>query len=175
MKKVSMMLAIVGLGAAMMTACDSGSTEAKKPSKAEECAAGVSTECMVGEWSMKGFASKDGGAMHPGYDYTSAPGKLTFTDDGQFKVDIPTGAPSEFTSVDCNPIYGTWSVDAGVLTMTTKMRNLCMATKVFTGSPKITVGATVDMDLGQLFFLYNATDEASDRAGYTEVFSISAQ
>lgn len=144
------------------------------PTKAEECAAGLSSECLIGEWSMKGFASKDGGAMHPGYDYTSAPGKLTFTDDGQFKVDIPTGAPSEFTSVDCNPIYGTWSVDAGVLTMTTKVRNLCMATRTYQGSPTITVGTTVNMDLGRLFFLYSATDEPSVRTDYTEEFSIGA-
>lgn len=175
MKKVSLMLALAGFGAAaMMTACDSG-TDAPKPTKAQECAAGVSTECMIGSWSMKGFKAKDGSAMHPSYDYSAAPGMLTFTEDGQFKVDIPATAPAEFTAADCNPIYGEWSVANGVLTMKTKMRNLCMATKTYQGTPVINVGATVDMDLGQLFFLFNATDEASDRSGYTETFSISAQ
>lgn len=181
MKKVSMALAVAGLGtAAMMAACNTTPTESK-PTKAQECAAGLSTECLVGEWSVKGLASIADGSMHPSFDYSARPGKLIFNDDGTFEYQVPAGTPS---SVNCGETtYGTWSVNGASLTMKSTIGNMCIDNKtfkgyVFTSTPSVKVNdtsTTVDLAFGSLYFLYNISDEAADRVGYNEVFSISAQ
>lgn len=175
MKKISMALAIAGLGAAaMMTACTDSGTQAKKPTKAQECAAGLSTECLIGDWSAKGVANVTTGEMHPSFNYSSAPGTLSFMDNGQFMYDVPAGAPA---AANCGQkTYGTWSVSGNTLTMKSTVGGLCLPTKSYSGTPKVTVGAgTVDLVFEKLFFLFNVSDEAGDRAGYGDVFSISAQ
>lgn len=176
MKKISLMLALAGFGAAtLMTACDSGA-DAPKPTKAQECANGLSTECLVGEWAVNGFASKEDGSMHEKYNYTAAPGKMIFNADGSFQFDPPATAPVRVT--ECKHVYGSWSVNGTTLSMKANVGNLCIETSSYNGSPKITVGATsVTMNLDKLFFMVNAPDddEGALKTSQVESYSISAQ
>lgn len=174
MKKISMVLAIAGLSAAgLMSACSSSSTEAK-PTKGEECATGLSTECLIGEWHVNGLANQTDGSMHATYNYTLTPGSLTFMEDGTFKYVVPASTPA---GANCGEnTYGNWSVSGGTLTMKTTIGDLCMASKSFSGSPVVIVNeTTVKMNLNAMYFLANISDDKNDVAGYTEVFSISAQ
>lgn len=174
MKKVTLMLALAGLGAAtVMTACSSGA-EPKKPTKAEECASGISTECLIGEWSANGLASRESGEMVAGFNYISAPGKLSFREDGTFAFIAPAGAPAAV--IDCPKVYGTWSLAGATLTMKGTVGNECLNSNTFSGTPKISLeGASVKMSMEPLYFLYNATDEATVRTLNAELYTISAQ
>ncbi|MCQ2092370.1 MAG: hypothetical protein MJY85_06780 [Fibrobacter sp.] len=175
MKKISMALAIAGLGAAaLMSACDNGATNAKKPTKAQECSTGLTTECLIGTWDVNGFVNRTTGEMNANVNYTSNPGKLTFNDAGTFKFEVPAAVTNPAVA-GCNPVYGSWSVTAGTLNLKGTSRNECLAKNTYTGTPKVEVGAsTVTLTLDVLYFMFNVTDEAGDRDGFGETFSISA-
>ena len=162
----------------LLTSCGDSSTGAKKASKAEECSKGLTAECMVGSWSLIGLANAaNNNEIIPNFDYTTGPGKLTFTEDGKFQFDLP--------SVNLNnspllnpldyPVYGDWKIEAGVL----KLHS--MSTALFKQRvermPIISVEATqVKMTFGPstLWLMENATDETSIKANGTEVYTISA-
>ena len=171
----------IGLAAAVamsaLTAC-SESSSSSKPSKAEECANGLSAECLVGAWNMNGFANSGTGEMLPNFNYTAAPGKMTFNEDGTFQFDVPAGAPAGHRTEDCNPIYGNWSVAGTTLTMRATINEMCVDShkKKIDLVPKIVVdGVEVKMTYGSLWLLENATDEVSIKDNSTEVYTISAQ
>jgi len=176
MKKISMALAIAGLGAAaLMSACTDSGTSAKKPTKAQECAGGLTTECLIGTWNVNGFANLTTGEMSANINYTSNPGQLSFNDAGTFKFVVPAGVTNPAVT-GCNPVYGEWSVANGMLTLKGTSRNECLAKNTYTGTPKLEVGdATVKLTLDALYFMFNVSDEAADRNGFGETFSISAQ
>ncbi|MCF0221093.1 MAG: lipocalin family protein [Fibrobacter sp.] len=175
MKKISVALAVAGLGAAtLMTACDSGTTNAKKLSKAEECAS-LTKECLVGTWAVNGFGVVENGAVtkFPGvFDYSGTPGALVFKEDGSFSYKPPVYSNTA-SDVDCSASYGTWSVEGATLTM--KSSSMCAQGSV-TITPTVIVGAIkVDMAFDRMWFLKNESDEQDVRARYVEVFSTSAQ
>ncbi len=169
----------IGLAAALalsaFTAC-SESSSSSKPTKAEECAKGLSKECLVGAWSMIGFANVGTGEILPNYDYQAAPGLLTFNEDGSFQFDLPTAAPAGLRDVDCNPIFGNWSISGTSLSMHATVGGLCLAKQSATFTPTIAAdGANIKMTVGGLWLLENATDETSIKSYSSEVFTISAQ
>ena len=54
-KKFSMILGAACLSTALLVGCSDDSASSG-PSKAEECAAGITSDCVVGTWNMIGFA-----------------------------------------------------------------------------------------------------------------------
>lgn len=176
MKKISLALAIAGLGAAaLMSACTDSGTSAKKPTKAQECANGLTTECLIGTWNVNGFANRTTGEMNPTINYSANPGKLTFDENGKYEFSVPAGVTNPSVTA-CNPVYGTYSVDAGSLTLKGTVRNECLAKNTYVGTPKLEVGdATIKLTLDTLYFMFNVTDESANRVGFGETFSISAQ
>ena len=174
MKK--MLLVPFALAVSMFTACGDSSSD-PKPSKAEECANGLSSDCLVGSWNMIGLANSGTGEILPSYDYKSAPGMLTFSEDGSFQFDVPAAAPADLRTIDCNPVYGTWTVSGNTLTMKSTVNGMCLDTKQksITFVPIITTnGAQIKMTTGVLWFFFNATDEKSIKENSTEVYTISA-
>lgn len=175
MKKISLMLALAGIGAAtVMTACGGSGTEAKKPTKAEQCAS-LTNDCLIGEWAVNGFGKVESGAivMYEGvYNYSAVPGTLTFKDDGRFSY-FPPASSSIGSDIDCHASYGTWTLAGNSLTLSST--SICAQGKT-TVTPTIIVGATqVEMAFDKMWFLKNESDESSVRTEYVEVFSISAQ
>ena len=166
---------------AALTACgDSGTSSAK--SKATECANGLSAECLQGTWSLIGIAPISTDPANPGageimanFNYSAAPGVMIFNEDGSFQFDVPQGAPEGLKTVDCNPVYGTWSVSEASLTLKGTTNSVCLGQKNITVTPLIKPeGAVIKMSLGALWLMENATDEVSLKSTSTEVFTISA-
>ena len=162
----------------LLAACGDSSTSPKKSPKSEECAKGVTTECMVGSWSLIGLANAtNNNEIIPNFDYTTGPGKLTFTEDGKFEFDLPSvnlGSSPLLNPLDY-PVYGDWKVEAGVLKLHS-MSTALYKTRV-ERAPIISVeGAQVKMTFGPntLWLMENATDETSIKANGTEVYTISA-
>ena len=152
------------------------SSSSFKPTKAEECAKGLSKECLVGAWSMIGFANVGTGEILPNYDYQAAPGLLTFNEDGSFQFDLPTAAPADLRDVDCNPVFGNWSISGTSLSMHATVGGICLAKQRATFTPTIAAdGANIKMTVGGLWLLESATDETSIKSYSSEVFTISAQ
>lgn len=176
MKKMIAALAAFGL-ASVFTACDSGTTNAK-PTKGQECANGISAECLVGEWAMNGLANKVSGELSVSYNYTTAPGKLIFSEDGSYQFFAPATAPADVKM--CDGGYGTWSVADGSLTMRATVKTECVDMKTFKNNtyvskPQVAVkGATVEMVFDGLFYFLGGTDEAEIKTQYGESYSISA-
>ena len=100
---------------------------------------------------------------------------LTFNEDGSFQFDVPAAAPVDLRTIDCNPVYGTWTVSGNTLTMKSTVNGMCLAKKSTTVVPIITTnGAQIKMTMGGLWLLENATDEVSIKSNSTEVYTISA-
>ena len=174
MKKMLLVPFAAALALSTLTACGDSSSD-PKPSKAEECANGLSSDCLVGSWNMIGLANSGTGEILPSYDYKSAPGMLTFNEDGSFQFDVPAAAPVDLRTIDCNPVYGTWTVSGNTLTMKSTVNGMCLAKKSTTVVPIITTnGAQIKMTMGGLWLLENATDEVSIKSNSTEVYTISA-
>ncbi|MBR5413631.1 MAG: hypothetical protein IK114_11425 [Fibrobacter sp.] len=166
---------------AALTACgDSGTSAAK--SKATECANGLSAECLQGTWSLVGIAPISTDPANPGageiltdYNYSAAPGVMTFNEDGTFQFDLPQGAPEGLKTVDCNPVYGTWTVSEANLTLKSTVNGMCLGQGSITVTPLIKPeGAVIKMSLGTLWLMENVTDQVDLKATTTEVFTISA-
>jgi len=171
MKK--MFLVPLAIAVSMFTACGDSSSD-PKPTKAQECANGLSADCLVGSWNMIGLANSGTGEILPSYNYT-VPGMLTFNEDGSFQFDVPLAAPADLRTIDCNPVYGTWTVSGNTLTMKSTVNGMCLAKKSTTVVPIITTnGAQIKMTMGGLWLLENATDEVSIKSNSTEVYTISA-
>ena len=173
MKKMLLVPFAAALALSTLTACGDSSSD-PKPTKAQECANGLSSDCLVGSWNMIGLANSGTGEILPSYNYT-APGKLTFNEDGSFQFDLPAAAPADLRTIDCNPVYGTWSVSGNTLAMEATVNGMCLAKKRTTVVPVITTnGAQIKMTTGSLWLLENATDEKSIKENSTEVYTISA-
>ena len=174
-RSVSYALAVASLcSLAAFTACGDSSSSASK-SKAEECANGLSAECLQGSWNMLGFANNGTGEILPAYDYKAAPGKLTFNEDGTFQFDVPLSAPADLKAGDCNPVYGNWTISGTQLTLKGTINGMCLAHKSATFTPVIAAeGAEIKMSMGGLWLMENATDEVSIKSYAGEVYTISA-
>lgn len=180
-KKIFLSVAAVGLLAASLTACGDSSSGAKS-SKAEDCAAGLSAECLEGSWNLVGLALISTDPANPGagdiltnYNYSAAPGVMTFNEDGSFQFDVPMSAPEDLRTVDCNPIYGDWSIAGASLTLNAKINNMCLGQKHITITPVIKQeGVSIKMSFGALWLMENAMDEVDLRASSTEVLTINA-
>ncbi|MCQ2105365.1 MAG: hypothetical protein MJZ26_06205 [Fibrobacter sp.] len=169
-KKLSLLAGICAMG--LMTACSDDSTP--DPTKAELCGAGITHDCLVGTWTAKGAADKNSGAMFAEMDYSGNPGSLILNKDGSFEFDLPPMNPNAGYP-DCNPVYGTWTVEGAVLNLASNINNMCLYSKKANLTPKVeVVGAEVKLSFEQMWFFYGDTDEMAIRNTGTEIFTISA-
>lgn len=182
-RTVSRALAVAGLcSLAALTACGDSSSSPSK-SKAQECAEGLSAECLVGSWNLIGISYVGETKVSPLYNYQAAPGVLTFNEDGSFQFSMPQGAPAALTTdEDCNPyINGTWNVEGKILNFVSdphKNNNMQMCLngkKSFAVSPTIALEENqIKMTFGQLVLMEHVTDD--DSKNYlSEVYTISAK
>ena len=182
-KNLIAMMAAGSFCLSALTACGDSSTEARVP-KGQQCANGLTAECLVGEWSMLGFANKGTKVMLPEFNYADMPGKLTFQPDGSFNFVLPTNAPAALVNdSDCNPIKGSWSVEGTVLTLSSVAKHfdnlqMCLGTGThITLEPEVNLEddpGHVRLLFGEIILMGKATNEQSVRDYSTEVFSISA-
>lgn len=176
-KKFSMVLGAACLSAALLAGCsdDSASSGA---SKAEECATGITSDCLLGTWSMIGFADNASGVIMPEYDYMAMPGSMVFNEDSSFVFTLPSNAAAVLGDAECATIQGTWTVTPPSLNLSTRVdrfdnMGMCTGKSKGTLTPKVAVeGSQVKMSLGQVFFLDRITDESSVKTTGTEVFTI---
>lgn len=176
MKKFSL-IALAGVcSLGLLSACSDDSTP--DPTRAELCANGISDDCLNGAWNANGMANKASGEMHSMFNYTAAPGTLTFDKNThEFQFDAPALA-ADIATADCNPVYGEWSIAAGVLHMRSFTNTMCMGPKTVELAATVALdetGTLVNLNLGQLYFMYNLTDEMAIKNSYTESFSALAK
>ncbi len=185
MNKFTKMLALASLTSlAVLSACSD--SESPDPTKAEQCATGLNADCLLGVWTFDGVKSIEKNAFYEGYDFTAAPGSIEF----YYEVDRKNNKTPTFkftwnatspnaAQTDCNPVYGTWEVSAGTLSLNSTINNMCFSPKRATVEPKITnTGVKVELQLGKLWLTKNQfADQGIGEATqvyYTEVFSIPA-
>lgn len=171
-----MILGAACLSTALLVGCSDDSASSG-PSKAEECAAGITSDCVVGTWNMIGFADNASGTMMAEYDYSAMPGSITFSEDSSFVFTLPSAAAAALNDPECASIKGTWNVTPPSLNLSTRVAefdnmDMCVGKSRGTLTPKITVeGSLVKMSLGQVFFLDRITDEGGVKTSGTEVFT----
>jgi hypothetical protein len=178
-KKIFLSVAAVGLLAASLTACGDSSNNAKS-SKVEDCAAGLTKECLEGEWSFIGISNllDTAGAIRPDYNFSNAPGRLILkstTPADSFEFHLPA-ASMNAGQIDCTPLYGTWNVAQNTLTMELgKMTMGCLqyGERSMTFNPTLKIkGNTVELSLQKLWFMKTEFDDEETKMGSAEVFSI---
>ena len=180
MKKMYLVPLAAALALSTFTACGDSSSD-PKPSKAEECASALATgvptaECLVGTWNMVGLANANlNNEVLPGFDYSAAPGKMVFTEDGKFEFDLPTAGISKLDPLDY-PVYGDWKIEGNVIKLHSMSTALHKTRTELTPS-FTTDGAVIKMTFGPstLWLMENETDEQSIKANATEVYTISVQ
>ena len=177
MKKMYLVPFVAALGAAcLLSACGDSSSNPTKKAKSEECALGASAECLVGTWSLVGLANAaNENQIIPNFDYSTGPGKLTFTEDGKFEFDLPTvnlGSSPLLNPLDY-PVYGDWKIEAGIIKLHS-MSTALFKTRIERAAIITIDGAEVKMTFGPgtLWLMENATDETSIKANATEVYTI---
>lgn len=164
-KRFSSVLALASVFAmSLMTACSDDSPAEPKPTKGEQCASGLSAACLEGTWTLDGYADK-GTTVQTAF-YSVAPGgSLKFSADKNF----------EFTYPDSRKVFGTWSVADGSLTLKGTVRHEDLPSKSTVTVPLIqAANGKVYMSMEKLWFMENETDDMGLRAGYGELYSISA-
>ena len=167
--------------ASALVACGSDSTTTP-PSKAQQCTSGLSNDCLMGTWSIKGptiIRTVDTDVLHiidPSHDLTASPATL------RFYVDAKNVNKFEFTNSnlskdDCikNTIktYGDWSVANGTLTLIAKIGNVCMEKSTITLTPVFEInGSEVTMTFPEIFFMEPEMkqSDAVEKRTATEVY-----
>jgi len=177
MKKLSLLAAAGLCSLGFLTACsENGSAEAKV-SKATECAAGISAECLAGTWTSIGLQTNDG-VMSAKADYSAAPGKLTFTKEGKFSYEAPVNSILSSTCLKDdseNMMYGTWTLANGTLTLSSVSTCIRPSNATFTPTIKNENGLiTMKFGVGKNWFTFNEGLDLSERSHYAETYTISA-
>jgi hypothetical protein len=176
MKKMLLVPFVAAFALATLAACGDSSSNPTKKAKSEECALRASAECLVGSWSLVGLANATNeNQIIPNFDYSTGPGKLTFTEDGKFEFDLPTvnlGSSPLLNPLDY-PVYGDWKIEAGIIKLHS-MSTALFKTRVERAAIITIDGAEVKMTFGpgSLWLMENATDETSIKANATEVYTI---
>ena len=170
------LLAAASLCSMVAVGCSDDSSS--KPSKGEECAAGLSADCLIGTWEAAGIVNNaaEEKPFYVGYDYSAAKGSITFTEDGKFEYHLPATSPNA-AAIDCNPVYGEWTVNGTQLSLKAITSNMCMESKSATVTPTISSdGAVVTLNIGRLYLTpSDEVDENEIKANGAEIFTISAE
>lgn len=167
--------------AAMLVACGDDSTTTP-PSKAQQCSAGLSADCLMGTWSINGptitrAVGED--VVHiidPSHDLTASPATLKFYVDAK-NVNKFEFVNSSLSKADCitgtGKTYGDWSIAGTSLTLVAKIGNECMEKSSITVTPSIVVsGNDVTLTLPSIFFMEPEMKQADavDKQGTSEIY-----
>ena len=155
-------LASLALATTLFTACSDNATT-PPPTKAEQCAAGLSADCVLGTWSIQGptiqrtYDSNVFTIIDPSHDFGASPATLRFYVDEKQQTNKFEFKNSEASkAVGCKPvkIYGTWDIVGTSLHLRAKTGNDCMAVDDATIPVEIsTAGGNVTITLKQIFFM----------------------
>jgi hypothetical protein len=159
-------LASIALAASVFTACSE--TTVTPPTKAQQCSAGLSSDCLLGTWSNNGptivnIVISDYGVdstyiIDPSHNLSAAPATL------KFYVDTKNANKFEYTfsslsKDDCKAygkMYGDWNIIGNSLRLYASKNNDCMDPTLqdITVVPEIKVeGSKVTLKIPQLFLL----------------------
>ena len=174
-------LASLAIAATMFTACSDSATT-PPPTKAEQCAAGLSADCVLGTWSLQGptiqktYETDVVTLIDPSHDFGASPATLRFYVDEKQQTNKFEFKNSEASkAVGCKPvkIYGTWDIVGTSLHLRAKTGNDCMAVSDATIPVEISTVGGVTMTLKQIFFMEPEMKEsdAVERKTATEVYT----
>ena len=175
-------LASLALATTLFTACGDNATT-PPPTKAEQCAAGLSADCVLGTWSIQGptiqrtYGTDVVTLIDPSHDFGASPATLRFYVDEKQQTNKFEFKNSEASkAVGCKPvkIYGTWDIVGTSLHLLAKTGNDCMAVSGDTIPVDVSVvGGQVTMTLKQIFFMEPEMKEsdAVERKTATEVYT----
>ena len=156
-------LAMLAIAATLITACGDETTSTP-PTKAEQCAAGLTSDCLLGTWSVNGptGATAVGNdivyIIDPNYDLTSNPATLKFyIDEKNVKTFEFTHSSLSKAGCDLPKTYGKWELNGSSLHLKVTTNTACIPERQYeeaTITPEIAVtGAKVKMTFKQLFFM----------------------
>lgn len=157
--------ASLAIAATLFSACSDNATT-PPPSKAQQCAAGLSAECLMGTWSINGptltkTVVSDMGSdivyvTDPSHDLSASPATLRFyVDEKQANKFHFANSPLSKAG-DCKPtnIYGNWNIVGTSLHLYANIGNDCMAENDATIPTTIKVeGNVVKFTLQSIFFM----------------------
>jgi len=167
--------------ATLLTACSDNATT-PPPSKAEQCAAGLSADCIMGTWSINGpTVTRTVGTdvvylIEPSHDLSASPATLKFYVDEKQANKFHFANSPVSKAGDCTPtnIYGNWNTVGTSIHLYANIGNDCMAVNDATVPVEIAVtGSEVKMTLKQIFFMEPEMKQADkiDKDNTTEVFT----
>jgi len=147
---------------ASLTACGD-SNSSTPPTKAQQCAAGVTSDCILGTWSLNGPTvprTVDANVIYvieSSHDFTANPAKLRFYIDEK-KANKFEFTNSPLSTADCKTTtgvtYGNWDIVGNALHLYANIGNECMAKNEITLTPEIKVeGAAITMTFKEIFFM----------------------
>lgn len=156
-------LATLAIAATLFTACDDETT-ATPPTKAEQCAAGLTKDCLLGTWSSNGpivpqvIGADTVDLVAPKPDFSTSPATLKFYVDEK-KANKFEFINSPLTKALCQngtgKIYGNWEIVGNSLHLSANVGNLCLQPNDNQTIETIVRvdGAAVTLKLKHLFFL----------------------
>jgi hypothetical protein len=156
-------LATLAIAATLFTACGDESTSTP-PTKAEQCATGLTSDCLLGTWSINGptGATAVGNdivyIIDPSHDLTSSPATVKFyIAEKNVKTFEFTHSSLSKAGCDLTKTYGTWELNGTALHLKATANTACIPERQYveaTITPEIAVsGAKVTMTFKQLFFM----------------------
>lgn len=173
-------LATLAIAATMFSACSESTTP--PPSKASQCAAGLSADCILGTWSIDGpTVAKTYGTdvltiIDPSHNFAASPATLKFyVDEKQANKFHFANSPLSKAG-DCKPtnIYGNWNIVGTSIHLYANIGNECMSVNEATIPVEIsTAGGNVTMTFKQMFFMEPEMKQADilDQQNTTEVYT----
>lgn len=156
-------LASLAIAATLFTACGDETTSTP-PSKAEQCATGLSSDCLLGTWSSNGpivpqvIGADTVDLVAPNPDFSTSPATLKFYIDEK-KANKFEFINSPLTKAICQngtgKIYGDWQIVGNSLHLKANIGNMCLQpSEDQTIETVVQIeGAAVTLKLKHLFFM----------------------
>ncbi len=163
----------------MFSACSESTTP--PPSKASQCAAGLSADCVLGTWSLNGpTVKKNYGedtytTIDPSHNFEASPATLKFyIDEKQANKFHFTNSPLSSSNCPVINIYGDWNIVGSSIYLYARIGNECMAQNDATVPVEISAaGEIVTMTFKQMFFMEPEMKQADklDQQNTTEIYT----
>ena len=159
--KIFASLAIAATATAMFTAC-SETTTAPPPSKAQQCASGLSADCLLGTWSVDDpiiptpVGTDTVYLVDQSHNLSASPATLKFyVDDKKAnKFEYTESSLAKGCKSPTGKMYGNWSITGNSLYLYANIGSECMAQNSTTIVPEITIDVDkVYMKFGSVFFM----------------------
>jgi hypothetical protein len=175
-------LASLAMAATLFSACSDNATT-PPPSKADQCAAGLSNDCVLGTWSIGGpTVMRTVGTdvvylIDPSHNFEASPATLKFYVD-ENKTNTFEFTNSVLSKADCKTAtgktYGLWDIVGTSIHLRARTGNDCMAVSDATIPVDVSVlGGQVTMTLKQIFFMEPEMkqSDAVEKSTATEVYT----